>query len=381
MNLESLRQKRIKRLGVKNPGHSGQRRIFFILDRGTRKFKNDLGLWMQYIEYARSQKSTKKLSQIFTSVLRLHPAKPELWIYAARHAVDDNADMTSARSYMQRGLRFNKHEKLLWVEYAKLEMIYVAKILARQQILGLHEERAPKKHDTDDIMMLPDITAEDVNPESRGDDSLDEDALNKLANSPVMNGAIPMAIFDAAMLQFPTDDAFPAKFFDMFAEFDKAPCLGRILEHVTGYMVQHHPTSAWTGVCKARSTLSGVDETSAEFAVALGKFFGAVKDLLQSSSSKQLVAEQVILCLVPYLRIEDLDSGIQTVVRASLRKYCATLEQTEGRPDSPGVVVAKVVDSLAATGRAADSQTLASFALEMWPLNSHLAEIGKGSHG
>src|SRR5277367_1229970 len=38
MNLDTLRRKRVKRLGVKVTAHTGQRRIYFILDRATRKF-------------------------------------------------------------------------------------------------------------------------------------------------------------------------------------------------------------------------------------------------------------------------------------------------------------------------------------------------------
>lgn len=87
MNLESLRKKRVKRLGVKTTNHTGQRRIFFVLDRATRKFRGDIGLWMQYVAYARKQKSNKRVSQILTTVLRLHPTKAELWIYAANYAL------------------------------------------------------------------------------------------------------------------------------------------------------------------------------------------------------------------------------------------------------------------------------------------------------
>ena len=99
MNLESLRKKRAKRMGVKAGGHSGQRRIMFILDRATRKFHGDIALWFQYLSYLRSQKSTgKKMKEVLTSVLRMHPTKPDLWVWGARTALDADADMTSARA-------------------------------------------------------------------------------------------------------------------------------------------------------------------------------------------------------------------------------------------------------------------------------------------
>ena len=76
---------------------------------------------------------------ILTDALRFHPPSADLWIYAAKYSLDDHADMSQARSYMQRGLRFCKSAKTLWIQYAKLELIYIAKLVARQQILGLDE--------------------------------------------------------------------------------------------------------------------------------------------------------------------------------------------------------------------------------------------------
>ena len=101
---------------------------------------------MQSIEYARKQKAHKKLSQIFTNVLRLHPTKADVWIYAAQFAMDVHADMTEARSYMQRGLRFCKNSKKMWLEYAKLEILYIAKIAARRCVLGLDGNQIGRAH-------------------------------------------------------------------------------------------------------------------------------------------------------------------------------------------------------------------------------------------
>src|SRR5437016_3559762 len=200
MNLETLRRKRVKRFGIKSSNHAGQRRIFFILDRATRKFRGDLGLWMQYIEYARKEKAIKKLHQILTSVLRLHPTKPELWMYAARYTAD-GADMTAARSYMQRGLRFCKTSRGLWVEYAKLEMAYIAKISARRQILGLddvgpeNEEVIGTNAPDEDIIKLPELTAEDMDPTLEEGDDSDQNLWQNIASTPALSGAIPLAIF------------------------------------------------------------------------------------------------------------------------------------------------------------------------------------------
>ena len=78
MNLEALRRKRVKRLGVKFSHYSGQRRIFFVFDRATRKFHGDTGLWLEYLNYAKREKANKKVAQILTSMLRMHPTMPEI---------------------------------------------------------------------------------------------------------------------------------------------------------------------------------------------------------------------------------------------------------------------------------------------------------------
>ena len=62
MNLDALRKKRCKRLGVKASafgGQSSQRTVFFVLDRATKKFPGDMGLWMQYINFCKKEKAGK----------------------------------------------------------------------------------------------------------------------------------------------------------------------------------------------------------------------------------------------------------------------------------------------------------------------------------
>ncbi|KAF2091169.1 hypothetical protein K490DRAFT_71397 [Saccharata proteae CBS 121410] len=332
MNLEALRKKRVKRMGIKAGGHSGQRRIFFILDRATRKFHGDLGLWMQYIEYARKEKANKKLEQILTSLLRMHPTKPELWIYAARYATDAQADMTGARGYMQRGLRFCKSSKLLWLEYAKLEMIYVAKIAARRTILGLDQERKPKKTQTeddtaDDMIALPEITAEDIDPSLAKDAPVDDVALQNLASTPVLTGAIPMAVFDAAMQNFNNASSVGEQFFDMFAEFEKTPCMRTLLQHVLEYLQTNTPTDLATQSCYWRLPLVGVDTSSPDFPRALGTCLERIKESMASSEKKPAVATKAIALLLPLLDAEELDANIRKVLNASLRQFRRNLDQ------------------------------------------------------
>jgi U3 small nucleolar RNA-associated protein 6 len=71
MNLDNLRKKRVKRLGVRTKSFLGSRRINFIFERGTRRFHGDVGLWLQYIEYIRKENSLKLLKKVLNECVLL----------------------------------------------------------------------------------------------------------------------------------------------------------------------------------------------------------------------------------------------------------------------------------------------------------------------
>lgn len=332
MNLESLRRKRVKRLGVKTSHHTGQRRIFFVLDRATKKFPCDLGLWMQYITFAQKQESNKKVSQLLTNVLRLHPTKPELWIYAATIR---SADMMEARSYMQRGLRFCGSSKELWIEYARLEMIHVTKIAGRRRILGVDVGKVEKKSrqtpevEDENIITLPAITAEDVMPAQRPTDGVEQEALERLSKSPALSGAIPMAIFDAAARHFKDDNEFCQQFFDMVAEFYEAPCQESILSHVIETLHTIAPESPGTLIRWIQQPVIGIDATSPEFPNLFGHCLDRIKASFETMTpistapdaarATPILGQQLIGWMLAYQK-PDLDADVGKVMRITVRK-------------------------------------------------------------
>lgn len=321
MNLDVLRKKRVKRLGIRSGGFNGQRRIFFVLDRAVRRFHGDINLWVQYIEYARKQKAHKKLSMIFTDVLRLHPTNADLWVYAAKHVLDDHGDMTQARSYMQRGLRFCKSSRAIWTQYAKLELIYIAKLVARQKILGFDEERPNPVEEAGlddpeaDMIALPSITGEDVNPSMGDNHEVDQVALQNLNSTPALSGAIPLTIFDSASKNFNYDDRFGQEFFDMAWEFQDAPCFHKILEHVVETLRANKPSSPRTQICYIKFPTAGISVTSAEFPRALGQSLARLREYPLGKD----LARQVVNWLQPIQATKDLDPALQQVLAATVR--------------------------------------------------------------
>lgn len=285
------------------------------------------------MECARQAKTTKKFKTILTSAIRLHPTKSELWLYAARWALEAESDMNGARSYMQRGTRFCTRSKELWIEYAKLEMIYLAKIALRRKILGLDNDRSIEaaeamEEDTEDpgfansadMIAVPNFKTNALRPSMIEGVQVDTEAAKDPMTTPALSGAIPLAIFDAARKQPFFCPQAAEDFFDMFAVFTHVRCLPKILQHVLDSMIELYPTDACTCNCYIRQLFVGIEPTSAEFPVALGTALDRLKESIAKAKDKAELSKKTKAWIEPVLAIEDLDPGIQTVLKHTLRK-------------------------------------------------------------
>lgn len=374
-NVDALRRKRVKRLGVRYRG-AGQRTIYFLYNRATRKFSGDLTLWMQYIEFARKDKAYKRLNDIFTAVARLHPTKPDIWILAAHYFMDTQADITNARSYMQRGLRFCKNSEYLWLEYAKLETIYVGKIAGRRKVLGLDVDRSQKQQSADgededeDMIALPQITAEDIDPSLKQDDGVDEVALQNLASAPVLTGAIPLAVFDSAMKQFHGKAKVADSFFAMFAEFDQLACIPNILQHVLDFIQENAPQSVELAMCQFRMQLFGRNAADPELPLVLADALAVVSSATQQHPQEvSKLSEVVLRQLLSLERLSvDMDPSLQKVVHASLRKHVRSLDGGSGSE------VIRLVKSLKEEGKRHESEMLIRLGVKYFAANDELQQ-------
>lgn len=312
MNVDALRKKRVKRLGIKGTMHSGQRRIFFVFDRGTKKHSGDIGLWLQYIEYAKKQQAHKKLSHIFTNVLRLHPTRPELWIYAAQFAMEENGDMTEARGYMQRGLRFNKNKRALWLQYLRLEMSYIAKLQARREVLGIEASSDGKEEDEG---QPPALTADDVVPDSSTDEA-DPKALQTFAETPAQSGAIPVAIFDAAMAQFDNDTGLSKDVLYMLEDYAHLRATRTVIRHLGSHTLQHESSHWVPTACEVWLPVIGLHASSIDFPAA---FRISLKKLREAQSGESMQVDFAAWAkrwLERLVEMEDLDPALQRVAAA-----------------------------------------------------------------
>jgi U3 small nucleolar RNA-associated protein 6 len=82
--LRRLRQKARNITGARSLADYGiVRRIHFIFDRATRKFKGDMGIWMAWLKFCKDSNSRHQVSKVLAKALKLHPSAPYLWAYAA----------------------------------------------------------------------------------------------------------------------------------------------------------------------------------------------------------------------------------------------------------------------------------------------------------
>ncbi|CZT01387.1 hypothetical protein WAI453_006895 [Rhynchosporium graminicola] len=333
IGLENLRHKRCKRMKIKgSTSHTGQARIFKIFDRGTQKHPGDVALWMSYLEYCKQAKATKKFKTVLTAAIRLHPLKAELWLYAARWSLEAEADMKEARSFMSRGARFCTMSKDLWIEWAKLEMIYLAKIAMRRRILGIDEEENAvdamevegagneSAFGSEDVVAIPDFKMNVMRPSMLEGVKVDTEASQDPMNTPALQGAIPLAIFDEAKKQQFFNASVAADFFDMFAVFTQVRCLPKILQHVLDVLADSYPVDPSTCDCYNKQPLVGIDPTSPEFPVALGIFLDRLNETMEKTKDKSALAKKTKAWVEPILLIGELDPAIKTVLQHTMRK-------------------------------------------------------------
>ncbi|KAJ3727158.1 U3 small nucleolar RNA-associated protein 6-domain-containing protein [Lentinula raphanica] len=159
MGLEQLRRKRVERLKIpKSPitisDYALVRRQFDIFERAVKRFKSDVGLWIEYIQLARREGARSRIGRITAryglafiltpkadladSALQLHPHVPTLYILAASHELDLRSPST-ARTLLQRGIRLNEKSVEMWTEYVRMELGFVESLRRRWGVLGIGE--------------------------------------------------------------------------------------------------------------------------------------------------------------------------------------------------------------------------------------------------
>ncbi|KAL6449445.1 UTP6 U3 small nucleolar RNA-associated protein 6 [Candida maltosa Xu316] len=287
INLEKLRKKRYARLSKvglvdTKPSISdwaGVRRIFFIFDRSVKRYPGEIDLWSKYLGFAKKSGAIKIIYKIYSRLLQLQPRNIDPWLSATNYEFDTNGNAKGARVLFQKGLKMNSESMELWINYAKFELIYISKLLARRKVLGLITEKQQREQmETEEAKRQQELKKNSTIDEEEvdGDDEFNGDKIvlpsseeikdqlnhlpeadmNMLGNpetNPALKGDVVLTIFDLcipAILKTipkystvvkPDDKTFEIvdKFLNLF---DKFPDLNReyLYLHVLNYLQKEH---------------------------------------------------------------------------------------------------------------------------------------------
>ncbi|KAK9762196.1 U3 snoRNP protein [Basidiobolus ranarum] len=272
LNLENLRKKRKARLDIKGKpsvsDYAGPRRINFIFERALVKYKGDVALWLQWVDFAKGNKMNKLLSKIFARAIQLHPAKPSLWILAASWEFEDNLNTNGARILLQRGLRLNPESQDLWLEYFRLELVYMAKIRERRRILGILKDgkskpKVEQEKNEEDMIVLPTLDEEEE-MEPKREITISDGLIQtlKAENNAFLSGAVALIVYENAIKSISEDLEFRKKFLEVFQTI---PGTESGQEAVYESIKNDFPSNESARALYIEKSLAGVDPNSVEY--------------------------------------------------------------------------------------------------------------------
>jgi U3 small nucleolar RNA-associated protein 6 len=235
---------------------------------------------------------------------------------AAQYEYTKNANIPGSRNLLLRSLRLNPEARELWLEYAKLECLFLVKIMERRRILGLDEEQKQYVEETElefherDEIQLPLVTEEET--EKQQGDVLEGPLADVKAN-PALNGGIPLAVWDSAISTRPEDIALAAGFYDAFAPFHTSlQFINAALDKVKAHMEDKFPG-------RGRTVLIQIKDHARGIALADAKFPGILRTMMTTANTiPSLTLRERRDCCVGL--ISYLDELLKSDVEENLRK-------------------------------------------------------------
>ncbi|KAI0633359.1 U3 small nucleolar RNA-associated protein 6-domain-containing protein [Trametes polyzona] len=249
MSLEALRRKRAERLKLpKGPpsvsDYALVRRQFQIFERALKKFKGDVGLWIQYIQVAKKEGARALVGRITARALQLHPNVPALYVLAASHELE-HLSPSAARALLQRGLRLNADSVDMWREYVKMELNFIESLRRRWSVLGIDVKGKGKETVSTKKRRQPATSGDEsgledeVVPEEDGmevDGEVEELSEDEAARKQIMEGAIVRAVISNAVKAVPKIELF-SSLHNLISTYPSPPSLREtLLDHLHGLL-------------------------------------------------------------------------------------------------------------------------------------------------
>lgn len=250
------------------------------------------------------------------------PSSAELWILAAQYEYDTNFNISGARNLLLRSLRLNPEKRELWLEYAKLECLYILKIMERRRILGLDKKEDVEMEDKSDFkdeneIVLPRITQEELQKDGPRLDPLLTSPLTDVSSNPALNGAIPLAVYSSAITSRPDDINLVAGFYDIFVPFHSGlSFIDSALEKVRKHLEEKFDGRGKTLLVQIKDQFRGVEPTDKQFPAAMREMMKMANAIpkLQVKERKECCSG-LLLYLQKVSQTERLDENLQKVIK------------------------------------------------------------------
>eukprot|EP00177_Eucheuma_denticulatum_P005870 GFKZ01010693.1.p1 GENE.GFKZ01010693.1~~GFKZ01010693.1.p1 ORF type:complete len:665 (+),score=97.59 GFKZ01010693.1:147-2141(+) len=122
-------------------------RVNLVYSRAVKKFKGDDELWLHYAKHCLRTGAERAAGRLFAKAIAFRPDSERVWLAAVAFHFDNCADAKGGRALAQKALRALPESSLLWKEYFRLEVLYLAKLISRRVALGL--ALTPEEADAD----------------------------------------------------------------------------------------------------------------------------------------------------------------------------------------------------------------------------------------
>lgn len=316
VNLDKLRRKRrlrlikIKKLSTK-PSISDwsiSRRIFFIYERALKTHNENVDLWLQYLNYAKSQHAFRVVYKTYSRMLKLHMRNVNVWISAAKYEFEKNLNAKGARMLFHNGIAINYDSLKMWCSYAHFELLYISKILARIEIVSSISQDQNKTGNDNvseldlDKINIPEI--EDTLLAKRTIVKKKFESINKIIDDPVLNCNVINEIFDSSVSSIIADFTLESRkkkllfeisesFLRLFDSF-KSLNIMHLYNHVLNRLKQSYSSSTKTVFLEATLPIRVLKISDASFSTNLTRavefFVRSRKNIVLQKKKKKLTA-------------------------------------------------------------------------------------------
>lgn len=187
-------------------------RVNLVYSRAIRKFKGDDALYLHYARHCISTGSRKAAEKVLARAIAHRGDSEKVWLAAAAFHFDACGDIKVARAISQRGLRALKTSKRLWREYFRMELAYLAKLVARRTTIG---------------MTVPESAIEGSGGAAEGEevnnDTIQPTPAPDTAKLAFWDGGVPYAVFRSALDKARLDAIDAGSYLQLAASMPFAP--------------------------------------------------------------------------------------------------------------------------------------------------------------